>query len=298
MRVAALPILNHGRRLRGKGGITREASHSAMNRTAPRAFYGLFVVPLYVTLWRAVLNVHRTRGAGGHMFMDTFTRPVAARAALCAALLGWMTIAAHATSPVAMPVEPVPFAERFVGEHSMSFADRFAGERPAQTQVIYVPANPIFEAVFAPPAALYQPAGDTIVGAASTYDPTDVTDRDSGDMQTASGETYDPQGWSAAIRTDLRDQFGGVGYGKNYRPTFALVEAAGKRAVVRINDVGPLRPGRVIDLNTRAMRYFDPAMQAGVLDTVKVTPLADTDVALGPVDGWPALAVVAAAAWE
>jgi rare lipoprotein A len=230
--------------------------------------------------------------------MDMLTRPVAARATLCVAIICWGMIEAHATSPSAMPVEQVSFAERFAGEHPLPFADRFAGERPAPAQVIYVPANPIFEAVFAPPAALYRPAGDTLIGAASTYDPTDVNDRDSGDMQTASGETYDPQGWSAAIRTDLRDQFGGVGYGKNYRPVFALVEAAGKRAIVRINDVGPLRPGRVIDLNTRAMRYFDPAMQTGVLDTVKVTPLADTDVALGPVDGWPVAAAVVAAAWE
>jgi rare lipoprotein A len=192
----------------------------------------------------------------------------------------------------------VSFTERFAGEHPLPFADRFAGERPEPTQVIYVPPNPIFEAVFVPPAALYRPAGDTLIGAASTYDPTDVNDRDSGDMQTASGETYDPQGWTAAIRTDLRDLFGGVGYGKNYRPTFALVEAAGRRAIVRINDVGPLRPGRVIDLNTRAMRYFDPAMQTGVLDNIKVTPLAGTDVALGPVDGWPAVATVVAQVWE
>jgi rare lipoprotein A len=230
------------------------------------------------------------------MFMDTFTRPVAARAALCAAAICWGMIEAHATSPSAMPVEPVSFTERFAGEHPLPFADRFAGERPAQ--IIYVPANPIFQAVFAPPAALYQPAGDAVVGAASTYDPTDASDRDSGDMETASGETYDPQGWSAAIRTDLRDLFGGVGYGWNYRPTFALVEAAGKRAIVRINDVGPLRPGRVIDLNARAMRYFDPTMQTGVLDNIKVTPLADTEVALGPVDGWPVVATVIAQAWE
>ena len=29
--------------------------------------------------------------------------------------------------------------------------------------------------------------------------------------------------------------------------------------IIRINDVGPLLPGRIIDLNERAMRYFDPS---------------------------------------
>jgi rare lipoprotein A len=134
------------------------------------------------------------------------------------------------------------------------------------------------------------PTSEPLNGAASMYDPTDHDDRDSGDMTTASGESYDPDDWTAAIQVDLRERFGGVRYGKNYRVSFALVEAGGKRAIVRINDVGPLRPGRIIDLNRRAMRYFDPAMTTGLLADVKVTPLADTEIAVGPFEDAPVLA--------
>ncbi len=80
-----------------------------------------------------------------------------------------------------------------------------------------------------------------------------------GDGETASGERYDARDWTTAIRTDLRAQFGGVRYGKNYVPTYALVQTSAGQAIVRINDVGPLKPGRIIDLNEQAMRYFDPS---------------------------------------
>lgn len=124
-------------------------------------------------------------------------------------------------------------------------------------------------------------AGPAIVGVASTYNPNDPKDSDS--LETASGEMYDANDWTAAIRTDLRAKFGGVGFGKNYRPAFALVKTSDKQAIVRINDVGRLKPGRIIDLNERAMRYFDPTMQAGLIDNVSVTPLAGQDIVLGPV---------------
>lgn len=127
-----------------------------------------------------------------------------------------------------------------------------------------------------PPAA--------VVGVASTYNPY----RDeigSGGKQTASGEPYDPAAWTAAIRIDLREQFGGVRYGKNYRPTFALVESGEKCVIVKINDVGPLRPGRVIDLNERSMRYFDPTQRLGLISDVKVTLLRDDDWKAGPIAG-------------
>ncbi|WP_246662983.1 septal ring lytic transglycosylase RlpA family protein [Pseudolabrys sp. FHR47] len=128
-------------------------------------------------------------------------------------------------------------------------------------------------------------SGATIIGIASTYDPGDPTDLDAGNEETASGERYDADDWTAAIQIDLRDRFGGVRYGRNYQPAYALVEAGDKRLVVRINDVGPLKPGRVIDLNVRAMRYFDPSMQIGLIADVKVSPLLGEDYALGPVTG-------------
>jgi rare lipoprotein A len=126
-------------------------------------------------------------------------------------------------------------------------------------------------------------AGETITGIASTYNPEDPTDLDAGNEETASGERYDSDSWTAAIRTDLRGKFGGVRFGRNYQPAFALVEAGGKSFIVKINDVGPLRPGRIIDLNVRSMRYLDPTMQRGLIADVKVTPLAGQDWALGPV---------------
>src|SRR3954462_2732937 len=79
--------------------------------------------------------------------------------------------------------------------------------------------------------------GEAIVGAASTYNPL-KPGKEEGGPSTASGERYDPEVWTAAIKTNLRQKFGGVQFGA--RPRFALVEAAGKKVIVKINDVGPL----------------------------------------------------------
>jgi rare lipoprotein A len=123
---------------------------------------------------------------------------------------------------------------------------------------------------------------DGVFGAASTYDPWTTNDPEG--IETASGELYDPEAWAAAIQIDLRGAFGGVHYGRNYHPAFALVECDGKRAIVRVNDVGPLMPGRIIDLNTRTMRYFDPTMAFGVVQNVTVTPLPGENWVVGPLD--------------
>ena len=113
-----------------------------------------------------------------------------------------------------------------------------------------------------------------IIGAASMYNPYQPGYREGG-VDTASGERYDSSAWAAAIKTNLRNEFGGVRYGAS--PKYALVEGAGKKAIVKINDVGPLRPGRIIDFNERTMRYFDPSLRRGVIDGVKVTPLFGDD---------------------
>jgi rare lipoprotein A len=128
-------------------------------------------------------------------------------------------------------------------------------------------------------AAVDAASGDAIVGAASTYNPFKPGWREGG-PNTASGERYDPSVWAAAIKTSLRQKFGGVQFGA--RPKFALVEAAGKKVIVKINDVGPLTPGRIIDLNERAMRYFDPSLELGVIHDVKVRPLAGDYWITGP----------------
>jgi rare lipoprotein A len=93
-------------------------------------------------------------------------------------------------------------------------------------------------------AVVNDASGDAIVGAASMYNPFRPGWREGG-PNTASGERYDPSVWAAAIKTSLRQKFGGVQYGA--RPKYALVEAVGKKVIVKINDVGPLTPGRIID---------------------------------------------------
>src|SRR5438874_5750883 len=122
--------------------------------------------------------------------------------------------------------------------------------------------------------------GDAIVGSASTYSPFRPGWREGG-PNTAFGERYDPSVWTAAIKTSLRQKFGGVQFGA--RPKYALVEAVGKKVIVKINDVGPLTPGRIIDLNERTMRHFDPSLERGVIPDVKVRPLAGGDWTAGPV---------------
>ena len=124
---------------------------------------------------------------------------------------------------------------------------------------------------------------EPITGVASMYNPC-AAGAPAEYAETASGERYDAQGWAAAIQIGLRARFGGVRFGRNYRRAFALVESAGRRAIVEINDVGPLAPGRVIDLNERAMRYFDATLELGLLANVRVTPLAGSAWTPGPVE--------------
>lgn len=123
-------------------------------------------------------------------------------------------------------------------------------------------------------------SGNAVVGAASMYNPF-KPGKEEGGPSTASGERYDPSDWAAAIKTSLRRKFGGVQF--RVRPKFALVEAVGKKVIVKINDVGPLRPGRIIDFNERTMRHFDPSLERGVIKDVKVSPLSGDNWTPGPV---------------
>jgi peptidoglycan lytic transglycosylase len=125
--------------------------------------------------------------------------------------------------------------------------------------------------------------GVTFIGAASTYNPYRPGLLEGG-KETASGEPYDPIEWTAAIQIDLREKFGGVSYGKQYRPTYALVEGVDKKAIVKINDVGTLKPGRIIDFNEQTMRYFDPTLQRGLIQGIMVTPLVGDDWPTGPIE--------------
>jgi rare lipoprotein A len=114
----------------------------------------------------------------------------------------------------------------------------------------------------------------TIIGAASFYD-------DPG--ETASGEQYDPTAFTAAAQLKIRDKFGGIKFGRLYQPSYGIAEYAGKKIIIKFNDVGPLRPGRKFDLSRAAMKYFD-GIEKGVLPDVKVTVLPLGQVyAAGPV---------------
>jgi rare lipoprotein A len=115
----------------------------------------------------------------------------------------------------------------------------------------------------------------TIIGAASFYD-------DPG--ETASGEQYDPAAFTAAAQLKIRDKFGGIKFGRLYQPSYGIAEYAGKKLILKFNDVGPLRPGRMFDLSRAAMKYFDDSLDKGVLPDVKVTVLPlGRDYAAGPV---------------
>jgi rare lipoprotein A len=122
--------------------------------------------------------------------------------------------------------------------------------------------------------------GTAIVGAASMYNPYRPGYREGG-VETASGERYDSSAWAAAIQINLREDFGGVRQGTS--AGYALVEGMNKKAIVKINDVGPLKPGRIIDFDERTMRYFDPSLRRGLIRNVKVTPLHGNDWTPGPV---------------
>ena len=125
-----------------------------------------------------------------------------------------------------------------------------------------------------------QSAYGTIVGTASMYNPFRSGYREGG-IETASGERYNPSAWAAAIQTDLREKFGGVRPGRGTR--YALVEGINKKVIVKINDVGPLEPGRIIDFDEQTMRYFDPTLRLGLIHNIKVTPLSGDDWSPGPV---------------
>jgi rare lipoprotein A len=122
----------------------------------------------------------------------------------------------------------------------------------------------------------------TITGTASTYNPY-RDGSNTNDIKTASGDPYDPTAWTAAIQIDLRENFGGIHYGRNYQPAYALVENGEKQIIVKVNDVGPLKPGRLIDLSERSMRYFDPLLHRGLVSDMKITLLPGADWTPGPV---------------
>ena len=222
------------------------------------------------------------------------------RGSIAAALAAGLVCAAAGSGHAANGFASVPFlvpVRAGIDEPaSTTFKERFDVPQTSRVREMvaslsyYVPQTEVTTASL-PRRQKIVPAAKAIVGIASMYNPTDPKDMDAGNEELASGEKYDADGWTAAVRTDLRAQFGGVRFGKNYRPAFALVTSGDKQIIVRINDIGPLRRGRIIDLNLRAMRHFDPTLKLGLIGQVSVTPLAGQDVAVGPIDDNPTIAV-------
>jgi rare lipoprotein A len=106
-----------------------------------------------------------------------------------------------------------------------------------------------------PPYALHGPitegTGRLMNGIASFYG--------SGE-RTATGEAFDPNGLTAAHRT--------LPFGTRVRVTRV---DNGESVIVRINDRGPFKPGRVIDLSRRAaedLRMTDTGLTAVKLEVV------------------------------
>jgi rare lipoprotein A len=121
-----------------------------------------------------------------------------------------------------------------------------------------------------------KPQAVVVVGNASFYEEFAVT---------ASGELYDPKAFTAAVQLALRDRFGGVRSGPNYRPVYVIAEFEGKRAVLKINNVGTMKPGRMFDLSRAAMEYFG-GVETGLISNLKVTVLPlGHHYKLGPLNG-------------
>lgn len=93
-----------------------------------------------------------------------------------------------------------------------------------------------------------KPSGKVRSGQASWYGPGFEGN------STSAGETFRTSKLTAAIQIGLRDEYGGVN--RNSQLYYAKVTNTGngKSVVVKINDVGPLAPGRIIDLSEAAFK--------------------------------------------
>ncbi len=81
-----------------------------------------------------------------------------------------------------------------------------------------------------------------------------------GDEETVSGERYDANDWTARSAR-FGAKMSGVRFGKNYQPSFALVQSSDKQADSQINDIGPLRAAVSATSTSMAMRDVDPTLE-------------------------------------
>ncbi len=128
----------------------------------------------------------------------------------------------------------------------LSKASFARAKKPAPAQTAAISATPAAAPLTERPYALHGPeplqspeptgAGHALKGLASYYGK---------GMRTATGEAFNPNDMTAAHRT--------LPFGTRVRVTRV---DNGESVVVRINDRGPFKPGRVIDLSQRAAEHL------------------------------------------
>ena len=91
-----------------------------------------------------------------------------------------------------------------------------------------------------------------------------------GGSLTSTGERVRPDTYTGALQTDLAKKYGGLRKGGVWADV--IDEATGKRVRVYLNDTGPLRPGRMVDLSPKAFQEFAP-LSKGVAPNLRMEML-------------------------
>lgn len=108
--------------------------------------------------------------------------------------------------------------------------------------------------------------GETHRGAASFY--TGLPSE--GGNRTSTGEMVRPDTYTGALQTDLARKYGGLRKGGVWADV--IDDKTGKRVRVFLNDTGPLRPGRMVDLSPKAFQEFGP-LSKGVIPNLRMEML-------------------------
>ena len=120
-----------------------------------------------------------------------------------------------------------------------------------------------------------------VTGKASYYGPGFY-----GNTTSQGDPNFTSQGYTAAIRKDLRKQFGAGTYGKSGLARVTNLNN-GRSIIVKVNDVGPLPTGRVVDLSEKSFRALSSGgtLTEGLLNNVKVEYIGEykSGSKLGPV---------------
>lgn len=121
------------------------------------------------------------------------------------------------------------------------------------------------------PGVAGRPTGQQFSGEATYYGRSDGFHG----RRTSTGEIFNTDAYTAAIQEGLKNQFGGVSGTSG--PAYAIVENLdnGRKIVVKINDVGPLAPGRVIDLSEASSKYLLNSRTPGSVRRVRVTRITN-----------------------